>query len=378
MKKVYFLLLLSILLASCAGNKTVKPNPKPAPPTASKPAPTTSAPSAPSTSPPAQAPSATTPPTATGDAAIGDNSKKPGGYYLDDGPDANPPQNLDEIPNASPKKEPLLARSNKPYKALGVLYTPMTTAQDYKVRGIASWYGKRFHGKKTSSGEIYNMYAMSAAHTTLPLPSYAKVTNPANGRSVIVRINDRGPFKSTRIIDLSYAAAYKLRLVNQGSGVVDVEAIHPDKIASDSTTTSTAPITSNTVVSPPVVASVEPPVLTPVASNLPATEVSPSVETQTTENKAVSTPQNKPPAANNNAVAGIFVQAGAFKEEANAEALKKKIQELPVVQNTKIYRVYNGDLHRLILGPFESRQAAEQAATNIHQQLNITTIITNQ
>ena len=366
--------MLSALLASCAGNKTVKPNPKPAPPTANKPAPTTSAPSAPSTSPPAQAPSATTPPTATGDAAIGDNSKKPGGYYLDDGPDANPPQNLDEIPNASPKKEPLLARANKPYKALGVLYTPMTTAQDYKMRGIASWYGKRFHGKKTSSGEIYNMYAMSAAHTTLPLPSYAKVTNPANGRSVIVRINDRGPFKSTRIIDLSYAAAYKLRLVNQGSGVVDVEAIHPDKIASDSTTHST----SNAVVSPPVVASVEPPVLTPVASSTPATEVSPSVETQATENKAVSTPQNRPPAANNNAVAGIFVQAGAFKEEANAEALKKKIQELPVVQNTKIYRVYNGDLHRLILGPFESRQAAEQAAANIHQQLNITTVITNQ
>ena len=101
----------------------------------------------------------------------------------------------------------------------------MTSYQPYKESGIASWYGKRFHGKKTSNGETYDMYSMSAAHTILPLPSYVKVSNPANGRSVIVRVNDRGPFKHSRIIDLSYAAAYKLGYTNKGSTLVEVEAI---------------------------------------------------------------------------------------------------------------------------------------------------------
>ncbi|HEX5539051.1 MAG TPA: septal ring lytic transglycosylase RlpA family protein, partial [Methylophilaceae bacterium] len=150
---------------------------------------------------------------------------KSGGYYLDDGPGDNPPPNIDSIPDAVPHAEPLLPRANLPYSALGKRYTPDTEYKPYKERGIASWYGKRYHGQKTSSGEVYDMYGMSAAHPTLPLPSYARVTNPANGRSVIVRINDRGPFHDNRLIDLSYAAAYKLRLLDSGSGEVIVEAI---------------------------------------------------------------------------------------------------------------------------------------------------------
>ncbi|MEE9580151.1 MAG: septal ring lytic transglycosylase RlpA family protein, partial [Nitrosomonadaceae bacterium] len=116
---------------------------------------------------------------------------KGGGYYLDDGPGDNPPPNLASIPNAIPRIEPLRKSNMRPYVVLGKTYTPMTALGPYKKRGIASWYGRRYHGKKTASGEIYDMYGMTAAHTTLPLPSYAQVTNIKNKKSVIVRINDR-------------------------------------------------------------------------------------------------------------------------------------------------------------------------------------------
>jgi rare lipoprotein A len=148
-----------------------------------------------------------------------------GGYYKDDGPGEKPPPNLAEIPDAVPKAEPPHRYANRPYQVFGKDYTPIGAQQPYRERGTASWYGKKFHGQKTSSGEVYDMYAMSAAHRTLPIPSYARVTNIANGKSVVVRINDRGPFHSNRIIDLSYAAAYKLGYIQAGSATVDVEGI---------------------------------------------------------------------------------------------------------------------------------------------------------
>ena len=154
-------------------------------------------------------------------------SKKGGGYYLDDGPGDHPPENIDAIPDAIPKVEPFNARANQPYIALDNKYIPMTSFYPYKEKGVASWYGKRYHGKKTSIGEYYDMYSMTGAHTTLPIPCYVRVTNTENGKSVIVRINDRGPFKKDRIIDLSFAAAYKLRLSDKGSGPVEVELIDP-------------------------------------------------------------------------------------------------------------------------------------------------------
>lgn len=154
-------------------------------------------------------------------------SKKGGGYYLDDGPGDHPPENIDAIPDATPRVEPFNARANQPYIALDNKYTPMTSFYPYKERGIASWYGKRYHGKKTSVGETYDMYSMTGAHTILPIPCYVRVTNTENGKSVIVRINDRGPFKKDRLIDLSFAAAYKLRLSDKGSGPVEVELIDP-------------------------------------------------------------------------------------------------------------------------------------------------------
>ena len=133
---------------------------------------------------------------------------KPGGYYLDDGPGANPPADLDSIPEPTPTIEPINKYTSRPYTVLGRTYTPFTESRRYRARGLASWYGKRYHGQKTSSGEIYDMYAMSAAHTVLPLPSYARVTNLENGRSTVVRINDRGPFRDGRLIARGAAAHF--------------------------------------------------------------------------------------------------------------------------------------------------------------------------
>jgi len=157
-------------------------------------------------------------------AGCGSTAKK-GGYYKDDGPQDNPPSNLDRVPDAVPRNEPLSRFANRPYSAMGKDYVPMTKVQPFSQRGLASWYGKRYHGQKTSSGETYDMYQMTAAHPTLPIPSYARVTNVKNGKSVVVRINDRGPFRSDRVIDLSYAAAYKLGYVQAGQATVEVEAI---------------------------------------------------------------------------------------------------------------------------------------------------------
>ncbi len=150
-----------------------------------------------------------------------------GGYYKDDGPGENPPADLAAIPDAVPRDEPLHRFANRPYSALGRSFTPLPADAEYRASGKASWYGRRFHGKPTASGEPYDMYAMTAAHATLPIPSYARVSNPRTGRSVIVRINDRGPFHEDRLIDLSYTAAWKLDLL-RGVELVEVTRIGPD------------------------------------------------------------------------------------------------------------------------------------------------------
>jgi rare lipoprotein A len=348
-KQTYLILFCCLCLVACGGKRSTKPVPAP-PAAATKPPASAPAPSAPSTN--------TTPPVSTPQATVptAPPASQPGGYYLDDGPDANPPQTLDSIPNAVPKKEALLNRSNKPYKALGAKYTPMTSYQPYKTKGVASWYGKRFHGKKTSSGEVYDMYAMTAAHTILPLPSYVKVTNPANGRSVIVRVNDRGPFKHNREIDLSYAAAHKLGFISKGSTMVEVEAIDTNNLSNYAEPAVTPKPTITT-------ASVETP--TPIANTAP--EAAPALASR----PAIQ-------ADSGTQLSEYFIQAGAFKNEANADVLIKKIQSLDIDQNAGFNKVYNGDLHRLKLGPYESKQAAEQVAANIRKQLNISTIITNQ
>lgn len=143
-----------------------------------------------------------------------------------DGAEARPPSGLDRVPSAQPREEPIRQSggTSKPYTVLGRSYTPLTDDRPFSERGLASWYGRKFHGAATASGEPYDMYAMTAAHKTLPLPSYVRVRNPANGREVILRVNDRGPFHDDRIIDLSYTAALQLDLL-RGVAPVEIERI---------------------------------------------------------------------------------------------------------------------------------------------------------
>jgi rare lipoprotein A len=264
-----------------------------------------------------------------------------GGYYLDDGPGDNPPADIDAIPDAQPRVEPLNARANRPYVALGENYTPMTQYQPYKMQGVASWYGRRYHNQKTSSGDVYDMYGMTAAHPTLPIPSYARVTNPENGRSVIVRVNDRGPFKKDRLIDLSYAAAYKLRLTGKGSGLVQVEAIDPASGA--------------TVATVPLVA--EP---APQGTQL------------------ADQPQEAMPPQTSPATTGNFVQAGAFKRKENADLLRDKLKQQNLAENVAVENWYNDGIYRVRIGPYASRDEAMRAAGAIKQSLGVSTLVITQ
>jgi rare lipoprotein A len=143
-----------------------------------------------------------------------------------DGAPSHTPADLATLPDPTPRSEPKSARGNPPsYTVLGTTYRVMNSAHGYQATGLASWYGSKFHGRPTSSGEAFDMFKLSAAHRNLPLPTYVKVTNLQNGRAMIVRVNDRGPFHGDRLIDLSYAAAVKLGFAQQGTARVRVEAV---------------------------------------------------------------------------------------------------------------------------------------------------------
>lgn len=383
------ILLSFVFLAACGGQSTIKPTPKATPTTASSTS--TSQKNTPDQS-----------TNKTSSIAIPNNGVAPpstevpattkpgaGGYYLDDGPSENAPANIDGIPGATPKYEQPNKRANRPYSAAGKKFAPMTQYTPYKKQGIASWYGKRFHGKKTSTGEIYDMYAMSAAHTTLPIPSYAKVTNPANGRAVIVRVNDRGPFIGNRILDLSYAAAYQLRLIKQGSGLVEIELINTSpealrktpnqsSIQLSSSTTSTTPNTT-----PPAEVQIKPLEPIPAAQTVierPIATSEPTLTNQAETKTAIVTPPSKVDMPNQEPISIVqyYVQAGAFKNEMNSDQLIKRIQDLDLAEYVGIAKVYNNNLYRVKLGPYESKQEAEGDATNIRVKLNIPTFVTNQ
>lgn len=228
----------------------------------------------------------------------------PGGYYQDDGPPRGvKPSDIAKIPNAVPRVEPLSKTGNKPYKALGKTYYPIKSARGYRERGVASWYGKKFHGRRTSSGEAYDMFAMTAAHRVLPLPTYVKVRSIENGRTVIVKVNDRGPFLHNRLIDLSYAAAYKLGVVATGTGLVEVEVVS----ASSAGAAGLVPVTSR-----------------PVSGSR------------------------------------LFVQFGAFNVKSNAEDLRLRLYGhgfKPVIKPG----LYNGrNIYRVVAGPYSRVGEADE------------------
>ena len=263
-----------------------------------------------------------------------------GGYYKDDGPGANPPANLAEIPDATPRWEPLHRFANDRYKVMGREYVPISADKGYKAKGLASWYGRKFHGKATSSGEPYDMYAMSAAHTTLPLPSYARVTNLDNGKSVVVRVNDRGPFHDGRIIDLSYTAAYKLDIL-KGVTPVEVEAVLPDVAP-----TSFSAQAEETAV--------------PAAN--PAAAVAEPVEAARQSPAQVAAARGE---------SAFYLQLGAFSSPATADGVLGKASARLSRSFPGVMRIESNGLYKVQAGPFADSEEADRAADRVKSELGI-------
>lgn len=262
---------------------------------------------------------------------------KGGGFYQDDGPPDKAPGDLRQTPDAVPRVESFHPYANRPYVALGRTYTPMTDDRPYRARGLASWYGRQFHGSRTSSGETYDMFAASAAHPTMPIPSYARVTNTRTGASVIVRVNDRGPFKPDRVIDLSYAAAVKIGIAGAGTGEVEVVRLTFDDIR---TMRGDSPR----------------PAPVPAAAAAAQPEVPPDV-------------------------GRWAVQIGAFQQEANAVALRERVavqlqQSGNELAGQRAPRVeQDGSIFRVLVGAAPDRSAARALAQQLERMLGHETVV---
>jgi rare lipoprotein A len=246
--------------------------------------------------------------------------KDSGAYYLDDGPDKNPPENLDKIPDAEPKYEALSKRASRPYVAFDKKYIPMKKIIPFEEEGYASWYGKRYHGRKTSIGETYDMYQMTGAHKTLPLPCYIKVTNLKNKRSVIIRVNDRGPFVDQRIVDLSYAAAHRLDIIKNGSELVKIEMVNPS-------------LAKKNLVEP-----------------LQDASASDSIKS-------------------------FYIQAGAFSSEENASYLINRLSKIKFKKSLSIKKLNKNSLHLVAIGPYASKEIAEEALIDITKKIQLNSFI---
>ena len=257
---------------------------------------------------------------------------RPGGYYKDDGPGESPPANLDAVPDAVPRLEALNRFANRPYSVFGRDYVPATSLRPYRERGLASWYGRKFHNQKTSTGEIYDMYAMTAAHPTLPLPSYARVTSLATGKSVVVRINDRGPFHAGRVIDLSYAAAYRIGIAQRGSGEVEVESVLPVD----------APVTAAAAPLPPVAATE-----TAAAAPMPVGREG----------------------------GGYVVQLAAFANNVNAQAFVTHVANQTAVLGVEAKVHETTGLYRVIVGPYPTRDDAKRTADRLRDAFGLDSMI---
>jgi len=343
-----------------------------------------------------------------------------GGYYKDDGPGSNIPTNLEDTPNAVPRIEQHTKANFRPYTAFGRKYVPVSENSAYREAGTASWYGRKFHGKKTANGETYDMYAMTAAHPTLPLPSYARVTRAGTGKSVIVRINDRGPFHSSRIIDLSYVAAAKLGLIGPGSGKVIVEAItnedirngryapgvvpdlprpEPHMTASAAPETSPQPsLTMHTVApngrrtaSSPVAArpkmaddsnataarmeQATPDALQALAdqtaesASLPAA-ASTLARADTLEPDDGQARHAPEPIASG--TGSVYLQFGAFRAAQSANELASKLNaRIAGLESRKALVQEGGNLYKVRIGPYASRTEAVNAANRIQEQTGL-------
>jgi len=241
-----------------------------------------------------------------------------------------PPPDVLSTPDAVPRAEPRGARGNPPsYEVFGKRYYVMASSDGWVERGTASWYGPGFHAQATSLGEPYDMYAMTAAHKTLPIPCYAEITNLRNGRKVVVRINDRGPFVGDRIVDLSYTAAAKLDMLMAGTAPVELRVLTPGGSAAGSAL-------------PPVMPASPPPPVFPTAPSMPP----PAAPTVTVVNA---------PAAHIPGVSPMFIQAGVFADHENA---RRRVEQLLAagIELASLDEMPRNDrtLHRVRVGPFAS------------------------
>ncbi|HRI17515.1 MAG TPA: septal ring lytic transglycosylase RlpA family protein, partial [Burkholderiaceae bacterium] len=252
---------------------------------------------------------------------------------------------------------------NKPYEVFGRDYVPITDDRAFVERGLASWYGRKFHGRRTASGEVYNMYEMTAAHPTLPIPSYARVRNPANGREVVVRINDRGPFHAGRIVDLSYTAALKLNVL-RGVTPVELERITAEQIRTGAwrkPAPDTMTAAANTAVESASLATITLP-LAPVAlAEAPGGSPAPAPE--------------PPHRAYTPAGRGFWLQFGAFRDRQGAEAFQRHIATELESLAPMMAIFSDGGLHRLQAGPYAHRAEANRAGALVRSSLQLTPIV---
>jgi rare lipoprotein A len=272
-----------------------------------------------------------------------------GGYYQDDGPGDNPPPNLRDVPDAQVKYEPYAKYGNKPYSVLGQTYTPLVGEEPFTQRGIATWYGVKFQGQRTSSGEPYDMYKMTAAHPTLPIPSYARVTSLESGKSVVVRINDRGPFHTNRVIDVSYTAALKLGLLGKGSHEVQVERLFPTDATRVATVRREATSASQALPGSPETAAL-------------------MLEDRAQDDDAAQ------PAAQAVSKSGFYLQLGSFSKAGKAEEMSSKLVKAGLAADS-LQVIASGALNRLLRGPFETRKEAQKAERDLPRGFGIKPIV---
>ena len=298
--------------------------------------------------------------------------------YERDGALPNPPADLERVPDAEPRLEPIRSGgANKPYEIDGRRYAPATADVPMRERGLASWYGRKFHGRMTANGERYDMYAMTAAHPTMPLPSYARVRNPANGREVIVRVNDRGPFHPGRVIDLSYTAALRLGLL-RGVGIVTVERITNDDIrtgawrrGSDGAPAEAALARAATALEPPLVAATATAAKKSATADAAAAAEAPPAAPPPPDTAAA--PAAVPTASAD--AAGFWVQLGAFRQRDGALSFRQRVAaELDWI--APLLAVFNdASVHRLQAGPYASRDEASAVADRLHEALKLVPVI---
>lgn len=281
-------------------------------------------------------------------------STGPGGFFAHKDAAPRIKVNVDTIPNPIPRVEPKSKYGNpKSYEVFGKTYYTMDSIPPgYTQQGIASWYGTKFHGRRTSSGEPYDMYKMTAAHKTLPLPAYVEVTNKNNGRSIVVRVNDRGPFHEGRIIDLSYVAATKLGINKTGTAPVEIRVLDPRQ-----------PYQPLMAGNAPEVRPLQPSsaaVATPVANNAPA----PSAAAIAIAPPA-SSPANTAVQTNNSAPTTMYLQVGAFSSWVNAESLRQRLAQ--IANNIQISANDNANkpMYRVRIGPLSDDQEAQAIVTKL-------------